>query len=111
MSSSLVSSRWNASRAIIDHWRALNLPNVTSLFAELDRDRLRTMTHSSPDEQRTLCDVFVDAETDAEAGESCRDGIYREAPCRQHHSKCAILLSSYPGRSAVMRIYLERTRG
>lgn len=109
MSSSAVSSRWNASHSILDHWRAMSQSNVSSLFSGLDRDELRTLTRSKLDPRRTYCDQFVGGETDAEAGESCRDGVYREAACRQHHGRCAILLSSNPGRS-VGRSFVGKTR-
>jgi hypothetical protein len=97
VSSAAVSTRWNATQTIVDHWRALSMPNVTSLFVA--RDDLKPLVRLKSDERRTYCDQFSGGETDAEAGEKCRDGIYREAPCRHHHSKCATLLSSYPGWS------------
>lgn len=75
------------------------MPNTTSLFAT--HDDLKPLVRIKPDERRTLCDQFAGGETDAEAGEHCRDGIYREASCRQHPSRCATLLSSYPGWSGI----------
>jgi len=90
MSSSVVSEHWNSSRSIIDHWRALRLSEVSSVF-DLSNKQDMLMYWTRPDTSSTVsyCD---------ELSADCHNGFYQSPQCRrQHPDNCAVLLSSYPG--------------
>jgi len=90
MSSSVVSDHWNSSHSIVDHWRALRVADVSSVFDLSDeRDMLKYLTQPDLSSSLTYCDEL--SSTD------CDNGFYRSPRCRQHTNNCALLLSSYPG--------------
>jgi len=89
MSSSVISEHWNASHSVVDHWRALQLADVSSIFdLSDDRDTLKYLTRPDRSSSLTYCD---------ELSTDCRNGFYQSQQCRQHTNNCAVLLSSYPG--------------
>lgn len=90
MSSSVVSEQWNISHSIIDHWRALRLSDVSSVFDLSDKqDMLKYLTRPDMSSSLSYCD---------ELSTDCHNGFYQSPRCRhQHPDNCALLLSSYPG--------------
>jgi len=86
MSSSVVREQWNTSHSIIDHWRALQRADVSSIF-DL-RNVPQYLTRPDRSSTVTYCD---------ELSNNCRNGFYHSQQCRQHANNCAVLLSSYPG--------------
>jgi len=89
MSSSVVSEHWNASHSVVDHWRALRLSDVSSVFdLSNERDMLKYLTRPDLSSSLTYCD---------ELSTDCHNGFYQSQHCHQHTNNCAVLLSSYPG--------------
>ena len=90
MSSSVINDSWNSSHAIVDHWRALQLPDVSTLFDLSDEeDMLKYLTRPDLSNSVSYCN---------ELSTDCLDGFYQTQRCRQQHpNNCAVLLSSFPG--------------
>jgi len=90
MTSSVISEQWNVSHSVIDHWRALQLADVSSIFDLSDKqDMLKYQTRPEQSSSVSYCD---------ELSTDCYHGFYQSPQCRhQHPNNCAILLSSYPG--------------
>lgn len=86
--------KWTESQILVDHWKSLQLNEISSLFA-LNKDSVdllrRFLTRKSPESDETFCNDFYDG---------CHGGFLMEPKCHHHnktHGRCAILLSSYPG--------------
>ena len=89
MPSFIVEQNWNDSRLIIDHWRALQLPEVVEQFQMIEHLDLveRVLTSSNLAKNRRYC-----------SGSECEQGVMYENQCRQENAKCALMVSSFPGR-------------
>jgi len=78
------------SHSIIDHWRALRLSDVSTVFDLSDKqDMLKYLARPNLSSSLSYCD---------ELSTGCHNGFYQSPQCRRRHpDNCAILLSSYPG--------------
>jgi len=95
MSSSVVSGHWNTSHSITDHWRALRLANVSSVFdLSSEHDVLKYLTRPEMSTDLSYCD---------ELSTDCYNGFYHSQQCPHRQNNCAVLLSSYPGNP----VYLD----
>ena len=90
MSSSVVSEQWNVSHSIADHWRALQLYDMSRVFDLSDKqDMLKYLSRPDVSSSLSYCD---------DLSSDCHNGFYQSPQCRHQHSDdCAVLLSSYPG--------------
>lgn len=88
---SMIDEIWNKSTIALDHWKALQLTEVTSQFALSGKmDLLRNvLTKINLTSQETLCE---------EIAEECFNGLYYPPNhCHQLPDQCAVLISSTPG--------------
>lgn len=87
----VTNSMWSESQVLVDHWKTLQLEDISSLFSlHSDLKLLRNfLTRKDPESNRSFCD-------DGYAG--CRSGFLTAPKChpRNMHGKCAVLLASYP---------------
>ena len=80
---------WLMSHYIVDNWRALKLDAVTAQFQLNDKHGLikNYLTHRDKSSNLRYC-----------SGPSCTNGIFHGRQCQSDKNKCALLLTSYPGR-------------
>ena len=83
---------WQNSHYIVDNWRALKLGEVTAQFMLNDKHGLiaNYLTHRDKSNRLRYCD-----------DSNCTNGIFHGRQCQLSKSKCALLLTSYPGEFGV----------
>lgn len=93
MSTNDVEEFWNLG-VIADHWRALKLQDVLMRFSleqeEMDEISMLTRREGSDEPQCNSAD--------------CENGMFYGHRCKEPGRKCAVLLSSYPGKTLLSLI-------
>jgi len=93
MPTSTVETVWNRSQLAIDHWKALKLQQITSLFSLHEQSDLLKNFLIRPDHAlySSTCDNSFD---------DCKNAFYSSGqilPCDKIKRTCAVLLSSTSG--------------
>ena len=91
MPSFLVNSQWEKEHKIIDHWRALQLDQVSQMFA-MEQEKLQLL-------QEVLTLRHLPSNYSYCQYKGCHRGLYSMPHCRhKNKNNCPLLLSGDPGK-------------
>ena len=85
----VVEENWNDHKAIVDHWRALKIKDISSQFSLEEKYPLirNYLTQRKPGKRQPICN-----------SKRCDpNGIQHATHCEKQKQGCALLMSSFPG--------------
>ena len=103
MPSFLVNSQWEKEHKIIDHWRALQLDQVSQMFA-MEQEKLQLL-------QEVLTLRHLPSNYSYCQYKGCHRGLYSMPHCRhKNKNNCPLLLSGDPGKEPSFFSRIEQFR-